>query len=107
MRDLNSAFYQIQIVDEDIEKTEFTLVPGMGIYKLMKMSFGLKTSLAACQRILDTLLKISKGAIVIIGDIVIFFEDFKKHIDDVRSVFEIIRMSNLKLSFKNCCFAQP
>ncbi|KII68404.1 Retrovirus-related Pol polyprotein from transposon 17.6 [Thelohanellus kitauei] len=78
----------------------------MGIYEFVKMPFGLKTAPATCQRILDTLLKNSKCAIGYIDDIIIFSEDFEKHIEDLRSVFELIRRSNLKLSLKKCCFAQ-
>jgi hypothetical protein len=103
--DANKGFHQIEIKEEDREKTAFRTHRGLHQYKLMP--FGLKSGPAVFQRLMDKVLGRFKWqiALVYIDDIIIYSNDFDKHVKDFDTVLSLVAKSGLTLSLKKCHLA--
>ena len=106
--DMTSSYWQIEMEEQDIEKTAF--ITHEGLYEWVVMPFGLTNALATFQRTMQLVLGelFYTIAPVYIDDIIVHSETFGKHLNDLEQVFERIRKANLKLGPEKCkfCFGE-
>ena len=102
--DAYSGYNQISMHPKDKEKTTFMTVDVNYYYEVMP--FGLKNTGATYQRLMD---KIFQGLIgrcveVYVDDIVVKFDSFDQHVEDLKEVFKALRGANMKLNPNKCTF---
>lgn len=102
--DLASGFHQIEMNDNDKQKTAFT-VPS-GHYEFNRMPFGLKNSPSTFQRLMNSVLSGLQGSdcFVYLDDIVIYANSLDNHNEKLCKVFQKLRDHNLKLQPDKCEF---
>lgn len=95
--DLASGFHQIEMAENDIQKTAFNTENGH--YEFLRMPFGLKTAPATFQRVVDNILRGLQNEIcaVYLDDIIIFSTSLQEHVHRLRQVFERLREANFKI----------
>lgn len=102
--DLVSGFHQIQLENEDIEKTAFSVNGGK--YEFTRMPFGLKNAPATFQRVMDCILRecIGKFCFVYMDDIIIFSPSLQQHKNDLSKILGKLKDANLKIQLDKCEF---
>lgn len=102
--DLVSGFHQIQLDENDIEKTAFSVSSGK--YEFTRMPFGLKNAPATFQRVMDAVLRDLVGVccLVYMDDIIIFSSSFEEHVKDIRKVLRKLKEACLKIQLDKCYF---
>ena len=86
--DLRSGYWQVEMKEEDKEKTAFT-VGNLGFYKCNRMAFGLTNAPVTFQRLMER----SMGELnlkechMFLDDILIFSESFDEHLSRLDAVF--------------------
>jgi len=99
--DLNKGYYQVEMREEDIDKTAF--VCHKGYFEFLRMPFGLKNAPAAFQKLTSQILETcAEFATPYIDDIVIFSTAWHEHIQHVRDVLLRLRKAGLTASPKKC-----
>lgn len=95
--DLAKGFHQIEISDEDIPKTAFSVEGGH--YEFLRMPFGLKTAPATFQRLMNNVLSdlINTICLVYLDDIIIFSTSLQEHTESLIKVFQRLKDVNLKI----------
>ncbi|CAK1593440.1 unnamed protein product [Parnassius mnemosyne] len=95
--DLASGYHQIEIEEQDRQKTAFSTQNGH--YEFLRMPFGLKTAPATFQRTMDSVLRGLQGihCMVYLDDIIVFSTSLEEHIQKLRTIFDRIRATNLKV----------
>ncbi|GFO14964.1 Pol polyprotein [Plakobranchus ocellatus] len=101
--DLKSGYHQIEIAEEDKERTAFTVGP-LGFYEHNRLAFGLCNSPATFQRVMeDCFDDINlKDMFVYIDDIIVFSRTVEEHLEKLRKVFCRLRDCGLKLAPQKC-----
>ena len=104
--DLNQGFFQIQIHEDDIDKTAFTTP--LGNFEFLRLPMGLKSSPATFQRAMSTVFSdiLHSQLLVYLDDLVIHSCDFDQHLDRLRNVFARLQFYNLKVKPRKCKFAR-
>lgn len=102
--DLVSGFHQIQLADEDTEKTAFSVNGGK--YEFTRMPFGLKNAPATFQRVMDCILRELIGicCFVYMDDIIIFSSSLDEHIKHLKLVLQKLKEAKLKIQLEKCEF---
>jgi hypothetical protein len=102
--DAYKGYHQIQMTDEDEDKTAF--YTDVGIFCFRKMPFGLKNTGATYQRLMDNAFKkqIGRNLEVYVDDIVIKSKDEENLVEDITETFTKLREINMKLNPKKCSF---
>lgn len=102
--DLKSGFHQINLREEDREKTAFSI--NNGKFEFTRLPFGLKNAPSIFQRALDDILRqfIGKICYVYVDDIIIFSKDEKSHIEHVNQIFETLKQAHMKIQLDKCEF---
>jgi hypothetical protein len=102
--DLTSGYWQVQVKEEDKEKTAF--ITKFGLYEFNVMPFGLCNAPATFQRLMEKVLQpvLWKKAMVYIDDVNIYSETFEQHIEDLKEVFKLIKDANLRINPEKCHF---
>ncbi|GJS22592.1 reverse transcriptase domain-containing protein [Tanacetum coccineum] len=102
--DANNGYHQIQMAEEDEEKTAF--ITSQGIFYYSKMSFGLKNAGATYQRLVDKAFQkqIGRNLEVYVDDLVIKSRTEKEVIRDIEETFRTLREINMMLNPKKCAF---
>ncbi|KAG5891946.1 hypothetical protein JTB14_002222 [Gonioctena quinquepunctata] len=100
--DLKSGYWQVELAQEDREKTAFTI--GSGLWQFTVMPFGLCNAPATFERLMETVLKgLSwNTCLVYLDDIIVVGRSFEDHVKNLEEVFLRLRNSGLKLSPKKC-----
>lgn len=95
--DLASGYHQIEIAEQDRQKTAFSTQNGH--YEFLRMPFGLKTAPATFQRAMDNVLRGLQGihCLVYLDDILIYSNGLQQHLEKLRAVFDRLRLTNLKV----------
>jgi len=94
--DLASGFHQIEMAEDSIQKTAFTVEDGH--FEFIRMPFGLKNAPATFQRAMDEILKsLRKICMVYIDDLIIFSTSLQEHIQNLKLVFQKLREARLKI----------
>lgn len=102
--DLVSGFHQIQLADEDTEKTAFSI--NSGKYEFTRMPFGLKNAPATFQRVMDCVLRDLVGVccFVYMDDIIVFSSSLQEHKNHLNMVLKRLKDANLKIQLDKCEF---
>ena len=95
--DLASGFHQIQMNEEDIQKTAFSCENGH--YEYLRMPFGLKNAPSTFQRVMDNILRgiHNEKCAVYLDDVIIYSTSLDEHIQKLREIFQRFRDSNFKI----------
>jgi hypothetical protein len=104
--DLAAGFHQVEMDENDKEKTAFTC--SMGLYEFNVMPFGLKNAPATFQRLMNNILYdyIGDFVEVYIDDIMIHSKNFEDHIIHVTQVLQKLREYNLVIKLKKSKFCE-
>src|SRR3954447_6462071 len=105
--DLASGYWQVEMREEDKEKTAF--ISHQGLYEFNVMPFGLCNAPSTFQRLMNYILQkfLGKFVAVYLDDIIIYSTTFEQHIDHIRQVFEALRSATLKIKLRKCYFCFP
>ena len=100
--DLRSGYWQVPMEPQSAEKTAF--VTRKGMWKFKAMPFGLTNAPATFQRLMDaTMAGLAwEVCLIYLDDIIIFADNFPKHVERLKLVFERLRAANLKLKPEKC-----
>lgn len=102
--DLYSGYWQIEVDENDREKTAF--ITSEGLYEFKVMPFGLCNAPATFERTMDNLLRHLKWKMCLcyLDDIVVFSQTFSEHLRRLQSVLTCVQEAGLVLNPKKCCF---
>ncbi|GJV94480.1 reverse transcriptase domain-containing protein [Tanacetum coccineum] len=98
------GYHQIQMAEEDEEKTAFHTP--QGVYCYTKMPFGLKNAGATYQRLVDKAFDklVGRNLKVYVDDLVIKSHTEEELLRDIEETFRTLRKINMKLNPKKCTF---
>uniref|UniRef100_A0A8C7WVL3 Gypsy retrotransposon integrase-like protein 1 n=1 Tax=Oryzias sinensis TaxID=183150 RepID=A0A8C7WVL3_9TELE len=105
--DLRSGYYQIEMAEEDKEKTAF--ICPLGFYQFERMPQGITGAPATFQRLMEKavgdmhLLQV----IVYLDDIIVFGKTLEEHEYRLLKVLDRLQEVGLKVSLDKCQFCQP
>src|SRR5581483_9694113 len=104
--DLANRYWQIEIEEEDKEKTAF--VCSQGLFEFNVMPFGLTNAPATFQRAMNKTFReyIDKFIAIYLDDIIIFSKTFQEHIQHVETVLKKLNEVNMMLKLKKCKWAE-
>ncbi|CAC5360753.1 Retrovirus-related Pol polyprotein from transposon 17.6 [Mytilus coruscus] len=104
--DLSSGFFQLPISKESQRYTACNTC--FGTFKFSRLPMGLSSSPASFQLLMNKVLKglTFKLCLCYLDDILVAFETFDQHIEDLRNVFPRLSNAGLKLGPKKCTFVQ-
>jgi hypothetical protein len=102
--DINRAFWQVPLAEEDKHKTGF-MVEGR-LYEFNVMPFGSMNAPATFQRLMDRVLSgmTWKQVLVYLDDVLAFASTFNSHCEILCEIFARLRRANLKLKPSKCSF---
>ncbi|GJX18719.1 pectinesterase/pectinesterase inhibitor U1 [Tanacetum coccineum] len=102
--DAYKGYHQIQMAEEDEEKTAF--ITNQGIFCYIKMPFGLRNVGATYQRLVDKAFhgQIGRNLEVYVDDLVIKSRTEDEVVCDIEETFKTLRKINMKLNLKKCTF---
>ena len=100
--DLAMANHQVPVAPSDIEKTAF--ITHAGLYEMLKMPFGICNAPSAYQRLMSIVLRglIARICLAYLDDVIVYSRRLSQHLDDLRAVFERLRVAGLKLKPSKC-----
>jgi hypothetical protein len=103
--DLGSGFWQIEMNQNDEEKTAFCVPNGLYQFKVMPM--GLTNAPLTFQRMMDQILKHLnwKKCLCFFDDILIFSPTFDEHLIALDEVLSTLAQANLKVKYSKSQFA--
>jgi len=101
--DLKSGYWNIEIAEDDREKTAF-LTP-WGHFEWCRMPFGIKTAPLIFQRAMEQVFKGLDFVLIYLDDIVILSDNEAEHADHLRQVFQRLKEYNMKVRLDKCQFA--
>jgi hypothetical protein len=100
--DLDMAYHQVPITDEDKEKTAFA-TPRGGLYQFTIMPYGLCNAASTFERLIEKALRGLQWrvAVLYLDDIVVFGKTWEQHFDNLTQVLERLAEAGLKLNLRN------
>lgn len=100
--DLDMAYHQVPITDEDKEKTAFA-TPRGGLYQFTIMPYGLCNAASTFERLIEKALRGLQWrvAVLYLDDIVVFGKTWEQHFDNLAQVLERLAEAGLKLNLRN------
>ncbi|GJU50548.1 reverse transcriptase domain-containing protein [Tanacetum coccineum] len=102
--DAYKGYHQIQMAEEDEDKTAFFTGEGVNCYR--NMPFGLKNARATYQRLVDKVFneQIGRNLEAYIDDMVIKSTSEENMLTDIKETPQMFRSINMKLNPKKCSF---
>lgn len=102
--DAFSGYNQIQMAEEDQEKTSFITDRGLYCYKVMP--FGLKNAGATYQRLVNRMFEkqMGRNVEVYVDDMLVKSARALDHVSDLRETFDTIRRYRMRLNPAKCAF---
>ena len=102
--DAFQGYHQIPLALDDQEKTAFVTPIGNYHYKVMPV--GLKNAGSTYQRMMTKMFEpqLSRNIEVYIDDMVVKSKVVSEHVEDLTSIFEILRKHKLRLNASKCSF---
>lgn len=104
--DITSAYHQVPVKAEDIQKTAF--VTKYGLYEFITMPFGLSNSPGTFQRVMEMALRGLQwtSCLIYLDDVIIFGRTLSEHNERLDSVLSRLGEAGLKLKPSKCHFLQ-
>ena len=104
--DLVSGYWQVQMSEQDKEKTAFTT--HKGLYQFKVMPFGLCNAPSTFERLMEIAMRGLQWAacLVYLDDIVVFSPDFESHLERLGTVLGRLEEAGLKVKPSKCCLAR-
>ena len=100
--DLSKGYWQIPVVEEDIEKTAF-ITPD-GTYDFLRMPFGMKNSGATLVRGMRKILAGMNNVDSYIDDLIIHTNDWQAHLQVLGELLRRLREGGLRVRPSKCVF---
>ncbi|UYV84067.1 hypothetical protein LAZ67_X001053 [Cordylochernes scorpioides] len=102
--DLKTGYWQIEIDEEDREKTAFITPDGLFEFKVMP--FGLCNAPRTFERMMDSLLRGLRWTTCLcyLDDVVVYSTTFSEHLSRLGAVLICFRKAGLRLNLRKCCF---
>ncbi len=100
--DLQKGFYQLDIDENDREKTAFTLP--MGHYEYCKVPLGLINSPKFFQRVMQEILDGIKNIRIFMDDILIFGKNEQEHFQTVKTVLTKLHNEGARINYEKSKF---
>ena len=99
--DLKQAFQQVSVEESSQEKT--AIITTLGIFKFLRMPFGLKNAAQCFQRNVHQLLNdLPFATFIYMDDLIVGSVDKEKHLLDLRCLFQRLKDTGLLLNRKKC-----
>jgi len=100
--DANCGYWQIEIADQDKDKTTFT--SHHGLYRFVRMPFGLRNAPSTFQRVIDIILSTVKWqyALVYLDDVIIYSRSAEEHMTHVATVLRMLMEAGVTLKLRKC-----
>ena len=104
--DLRSSYHQVQMADEDMDKTAFICPRGQ--FRFRSMPFGLCNAGATFQRLMDIVMSGLNLNVCLsyLDDIIAYSETAEGHLERLAMILERLRSAGLKLKPEKCCLFQ-
>ena len=104
--DLATGYWQVEVADEDKEKTAFSTPENLSQFEVMP--FGSCNAPATFQRLMDKVLSGLKwySCLVYIDDIVVVGDSFENHLYNLVGVLKRLREAGLKVKPSKCSLCQ-
>lgn len=102
--DMSNAYNQLILDDESQLLCAWST--HIGIMKMKRLPFGIKTAAAIFQKTIENLLRGINGVVCYQDDITITGKNFKEHVHTLKLVLKIFKSSGLKFNINKCAFFQ-
>ena len=104
--DACSAYWQIKMAEDSVEKTSF--ICHLGTFCFKYMPFGLKNAPSTCSRVMSKIFEGENGrtCMVYLDDCISMSVGLDQHLINLRILFNRMRKYDLKLKPSKCYFAQ-
>ena len=102
--DLVAGYWQVELAEEDKEKTAFCTSDGL--FEFNVLPFGLCNGPATFQRLMDLLLTGLQwsSCLVYLDDVIVVGRSFSEHLQNLDNVFRRLQNAGLKLKPQKCAF---
>ena len=103
--DMASGCHQIEVQEEDREKTAFSC--HMGHYQFTKLPFGVNNGPATYQRCMDLILTGLKGidCLAYLDDVICYSATMEEHAEKLERIFQRLEQANFMIQPSKCVFA--
>lgn len=100
--DLASGYWEVEVAQEDKEKTAFTMP--LRLYEFERMPFGLCNAPATFQRLMQRCLgeQVHDHLLIYLDDVIVYSPDFESHLRHLEQVFQRLQEHGLKLQPVKC-----
>lgn len=102
--DLTGAFQQLKLSEES--QSLVTVNTHIGLFKFLRLPFGIKIASAAFQRVIDEIIRRFKWARAYIDDIIVTARSVEEMVFRLQQLFGILQEYGAKVNFKKCKFFQ-
>ena len=103
--DLSSAYQQV-LLDEE-SRQYVTINTHLGLYRYTRLPFGVASSPAIFQKIMDSVMSGLQGVGGILDDLIITGSNDERHLSNLESALERMSGMGIKLKKEKCVFMKP
>ncbi|XP_026465960.1 uncharacterized protein LOC113369433 [Ctenocephalides felis] len=102
--DLEKAYHQVHMHEEDIQKT--AIITPWGLFEYLRMPFGLKNAAQTFQRFINHIFQDFNFVYIYIDDILVMSTDMNEHRSHLQLVFEKLQEYSLTINLEKCAFGK-